>query len=54
MIDKLAKFKKFAPSSFNEAKKPEEAEVWLEELERILVVLKTDKEDMVPFAKFLL
>ena len=54
MTDKLAKFKKFAPSSFNEAKKPEEAEAWLGELERIFVTLKTDKEDMVPFAEFLL
>ena len=54
MTDKLTKFKKFAPPSFKEAKKPEEAEEWLSELERILVTLKTDKEDMVPFAEFLL
>ena len=54
MTDKLAKFKKFAPPSFKEAKKPEEAEEWLSELERILIALKTDEEDMVPFAEFLL
>ena len=54
MTDKLAKFKKFAPPSFSEAKKPEEAEAWLSDLERILNTLKTDKEDMVPFAEFLL
>ena len=54
MTDKLAKFKKFAPPPFNEAKKPEEAEAWLGELERILVALKTEKEDMVSFAEFLL
>ena len=54
MTDKLTKFKKFAPPSFKEAKKPEEAEEWLSELERILVTLKTDKEDMVSFAEFLL
>ena len=54
MTDKLAKFKKFAPPSFKEAKKPKEAEEWLSELEIILVTLKTDEEDMVPFAEFLL
>ena len=54
MTDKLANFKKFTPPSFNEAKKPEEAEAWLGELERILVALKIDKEDMIPFAEFLL
>ena len=30
MIDKLAKFKKFALTPFREAKTPEEAEVWSE------------------------
>ena len=54
MIDKLAKFKKFVPTPFKEAKTPEEAEAWLRELERSLVALKTDKEDMVLFAEFLL
>ena len=54
MTDKLAKFKKFAPSPFKEAKKPEEAEEWLNELERILTSLQTNEEDMVPFAEFLL
>ena len=50
----MAKFKKFVPPSFNEVKKFEEAKAWLSELERILIALKTDKEDMVSFAKFLL
>ena len=54
MTDKLAKYKKFTPPSFNKEKKPEEAEAWLGELERILVALETYKEDMVPFAEFLL
>ena len=54
MTDKLVKFKKFAPTSFKEAKMPGEAEEWLNELEGILETLKTEEEDMVSFAKFLL
>ena len=54
MIDKLVKFKKFARTPFKEAKTPEEAEAWLSELEKNLVALETDKEDMVPFSEFLL
>ena len=40
MTDKLVKFKKFAPTPFKEAKTPEEAEEWLNELEGILDTLK--------------
>ena len=54
MTDKLAKFKKFAPKPFKEAETPEEAEEWLKELEGILENLKTEEEDKVPFAEFLL
>ena len=54
MIDKLAKFKKFASTPFKKAKTPEEAEEWLNELEGILETLKIEEEDKVPFAEFLL
>ena len=54
MIDKLTKFKKFAPPTFKEAKTPAEAEEWLNELEIILEVLKTEEEDKIPFTEFLL
>ena len=54
MTDNLTKFKKFAPPTFKEAKTPAEAEEWLNELEIILEVLKTEEEDKIPFTKFLL
>ena len=54
MTDKLAKFKKFAPTPFKKAKTPEEAEEWLSELERIMTTLRTEEEDMIPYAEFLL
>ena len=54
MTDKLVKFKKFAPNPFKEAKTPEKAEEWLNELEGILKTLKTEEEDKVSFAEFLL
>ena len=54
MIEKLAKFKKFAPKPFKGAETPEEAEEWLKELEGIMDNLKTEEEDKVPFAEFLL
>ena len=54
MIDKLTKFKKFAPPTFKEARTPAEAEEWLNQLEIILEVLKTEEEDKIPFTKFLL
>ena len=50
----MVKFKKFAPTPFKEAKTPEEAEEWLNELEGILETLKTEEEDKVSFAEFLL
>ena len=54
MTYKLVKFKKFAPTPFKEAKTPEEAEELLNELEGILETLKTEEEDKVSFAEFLL
>ena len=54
IIDKLTKFKKFTPTPFKEAETPEEAEEWLKELKGILETLKTDEEDKVPFAEFIL
>ena len=54
MIEKLAKFKKFAPKPLKETETPEEVEEWLKELEGILENLKTEEEDWVPFAEFLL
>ena len=54
MTDKLAKFKKFAPTPFKEAKTPEEAEEWLSELERIMTTLRIEEEDIIPNAEFLL
>ena len=40
-IQKLSKFKKFAPRTFKEVATPNEAEEWLEELEAILEALRT-------------
>ena len=51
MTDKLAKFKKFAPTPFKEAQNPTEAEEWLEELEGTIEVLKTEEEDKIPFTE---
>ena len=44
-IQKLSKFKKFAPMTIKEAKTPNEAEEWLEELEVVLEALHTEEED---------
>ena len=41
-IQKLARFKKFAPQPFKEANTPNEAKEWLEEVETVLEALKTD------------
>ena len=54
MTDKLAKFKKFVPTSFKESQNPNEIEEWLEELEGTLEVLKTEEEDKIPFTEYLL
>ena len=48
-IQKLSKFKKFAPKPFKEAKTPNEAEEWLEELEAVLKALHTEEEDKMIF-----
>ena len=53
-IQKLSKFKKFAPKPFKEAKMPNEAEEWLEELEAVLEALHTEEEDKMIFTEFLL
>ena len=49
-IQKLSKFKKFAPRAFKEAATPNEAEEWLEELE----ALRTKEGDKMIFTEFLL
>ena len=53
-IQKLSQFKKFAPKPFKEAKKPNEAEEWLEELEAVLEALHTEEADKMIFTEFLL
>ena len=53
-IQKLSKFRKFAPSPFKEAKESVEAEEWLDELEGVLKILKTEEEDKMIFTEFLL
>ena len=53
-IQKLARFKKFAPQPFKEANTPQEAEEWLEELETVLEALKTDEKDRMLYTEFLL
>ena len=54
VIQKLSKFRKFAPSPFKEAKESAEAEESLDELEGVLETLKTEEEDKMIFTKFLL
>ena len=54
VIQKLSKFRKFAPSPFKEAKDSAEAEEWLDELEGVLETLKTEEEDKLIFTEFLL
>ena len=48
-IQKLSRFKKFAPKTFKEAVTPNEAEEWLEELEAVLEALRTEEEDKMIF-----
>ena len=45
VMQKLAKFKKFAPASFKEASDPNEAEEWLEELDCIIETLKIEDNE---------
>ena len=54
MTDKLAIFKKFAPTAFKEAENPTEVEEWLDGLENTLEILKTEEEDKIPFTEYLL
>ena len=53
-IQKLSRFKKFAPKPFKEAITPSKAEEWLEELETILEAIRTEEEDKMIFTEFLL
>ena len=53
-IQKLSKFRKFAPSPFKEAKESAEAEEWLDELEGVLEALQTEEGDKMIFTEFLL
>ena len=53
-IQKLSKFKKFAPRTFKEAATPNETEEWLEELEAVLEALRTEEGDKMIFTEFLL
>ena len=48
-IQKLSRFRKFAPSPFKEAKDSDEADEWLDELEGVLETLKTEEEDKMIF-----
>ena len=48
-IQKLLNFKKFALKPFKEAKSPNEAHEWLQELEGVLKTLKTDEEEWMIF-----
>ena len=54
VIQKLAKFKKFAPELFKEASDPNEAEEWLEELDCILEILKIKDEERMIYTESLL
>ena len=54
VMQKLAKFKKFAPESFKEASDPNEAEEWLEELDCIFETLKIEDEERMIYTESLL
>ena len=54
VIQKLSRFRKFAPAPFKEAIESTEAEEWLDELESVLDALKTEEEDKMIFTEFLL
>ena len=53
-MQKLAKFKKFAPESFKEAKDSNVAKEWLEELDGVLETLKIEDENRMLYTKSLL
>ena len=46
-IQKLTRFKKFAPKHFKEAITPSDAEDWLEELEAVLEAVHIEDEDQM-------
>ena len=54
VMQKLAKFKKFAPKSFKEASDPNEAEEWLEELDCVLETLKIEDGERMIYTESLL
>ena len=54
VMQKLAKFKKFAPEPFKEASDPNEAEEWLEELDCIIETLKIEDEERMIYTESLL
>ena len=54
VMQKLAKFKKFAPEPFKEANDPTEAKEWLEELDYVVETLKIKDEEWMLYTKLLL
>ena len=54
VMHKLAKFKKFVPEPFKEAKDSNDAEEWLEELDGIMETLKIEDEERMLYTEFLL
>ena len=53
-IQKLVKFRKFAPKPFKEAKDPRDVVEWREEFEGILETLKIEEEDKIFYIESLL
>ena len=53
-MEKLSRFKKFAPPPFREANTPMEVEDWLDQLEKILELLQAEESDKIIFDEFLL
>ena len=54
IMQKLSRFKKFAPPSFKEAQTPVEAEEWLNQLGKILDLIQAEENDKMIFVEFLL
>ena len=54
VMQKLSRFKKFAPPTFNDAKTPTEAEDWLYKLKKILELLQAEDSDRMMYVEFLL
>ena len=54
VMQKLAKFKKFAPAPFKEAKESNDAEEWLEDLDSILETLKIEDGERMLYTESLL